>query len=249
MKKEIKVVDEKRGVIQITSVDERFYAIPSTDVKTGLPFYKFLPSVTYITAFYPKGKGFENFLKKAGDEAELIKEVAGQKGSIIHQAVAHLLKGFSVKSDSQFIDNTNGNLKELTAEEYEAIVSFTDWYSATKPKIRAFEFTVINEEVGYAGTVDIDCEIAGKSMIIDLKTSPNIYPSHILQVSAYKHTPDNEGKDLAILQLGYQRNKNKYKYTPIEDRFDLFLATKKIYENETKEKTPLMIELPLEVKL
>jgi hypothetical protein len=249
MKKEIRVVDEKRSIIQCTSYDERFYAIPSTDKSTGLPFYKFLPSVTHITTFYPKGKGFENFLKKVGDEAELIKEIAGQKGSKIHQAVTHLLKGFVVNMQSKFINNLTGVNEELNAEEYEAVVSFKDWFLITKPKITAFEITVINEEVGYAGTLDIDCEIGGKSTIIDIKSSPNIYTSHILQLSAYQHTFGNENKDLAILQLGYQRNKNRYKYTPIEDKFNLFLATKEIYDNETKDKSPLTIELPLEIKL
>jgi len=44
MKKEIREV--KKGIVQITCYDERWYAKETKDKKTGLPKYEFVPSVT-----------------------------------------------------------------------------------------------------------------------------------------------------------------------------------------------------------
>jgi len=65
MKKEIKEL--KDNVWQITTWDERFYAKSEINKNTGLPEYKFVPSVTWIAGCYPKGIGFINgLLKRAG---------------------------------------------------------------------------------------------------------------------------------------------------------------------------------------
>jgi hypothetical protein len=67
------------------------------------------------------------------------------------------------------------------------------------------------------------CEIAGQPYIIDFKTGQNVWPEYELQVSAYKHALEDKGFKLAILQVGYKRNKAGWKFTEIEDKFDLFL--------------------------
>ena len=42
----------------------------------------------------------------------------------------------------------------------------------------------------------------------------------------------------AILQLGYSANKMGYKFTEIEDAFELFQVAQKIWQNEIKTNTP-----------
>ena len=37
MKKELRTIDEEKGIIQITTTDERWYTFKSTEKKTGLP--------------------------------------------------------------------------------------------------------------------------------------------------------------------------------------------------------------------
>ena len=55
---------------------------------------------------------------------------------------------------------------------------------------------------------------------------------------------------MAILQLGYRRNKDHYKFTEIENKFDLFLAAKQIWLNETKGKVkPFQRDYPLSISL
>jgi hypothetical protein len=248
MKKEIRTVDEKRGVVQITTVDERYYALPSNDPKTFLPVYKFVPSVTYITSFYPKGKFFEEWLRKNGQESEIIKQLAAERGSKIHQACNDLIKGNEVAMFSKFVNTTTGTEEELTADEYEAVFSFANWVKDIKPKFVDAEYIAWGD--GYAGTIDLRCEINKETYIVDFKTSQYIWPSMELQLSAYKHTEwFPEMAKLAILQLGYKKNKAGYKFTEIEDKYDLFLNVKAIFENETQGEKPKQIELPLSIKL
>ena len=141
----------------------------------------------------------------------------------------------------------------MTQQEYEAILSFTQWYKDIKPRFLNAEFVVWGD--GYAGTIDLLCKIGQETYIVDFKTSQNIWPAHELQLSAYsKAIQDNknwkyEEPKLAILQVGYQRNKQHYKFTEIEDQYELFLAAKQIWAKETKGIAPLERDYPLSVKL
>ena len=240
MKYEIREV--KNGILQVTTTDERWYIREKTDGTK-----EFVPSVTWICDHYPKGIGFYKWLANKGwDEAEALKEAAADKGSKVHQAIALLLDGMTIKYDTTLSNPDTKELETITLQEYAAVMSFVDWYKEAKPKILDKEFAVWGD--GYAGTVDMLCEIGEKTYIVDFKTSQSIWPSHELQVSAYKHAI---GKDcaLAILQLGYRLNKKKYKFTELEDKYTEFLAAKTIWANETKGVMPLQKDYPLSLQL
>jgi len=103
---------------------------------------------------------------------------------------------------------------------------------------------------GYAGTVDLLCEINGEPWIVDFKTGQNIWPSAEIQVSAYKEAiTDIPNIKLGILQLGYWRTKTKYKFTEIKDKYDLFLAAKRIWQNDQEGVEPKQKDYPMELKL
>lgn len=250
MKKEIRIANEEKKILQITTFDERWYAKDKVNAITGLPEYRFVPSVTWIAGHYPKGVAFYKWLASKGwDEAEAIKNAAGDKGSKIHLAVASLLDGNEVRIDSKFTNKSTGQEDELTPEEYEAVMSFVDWYEQTKPEVIAWEYVVWNDEEGYAGTVDLKCKIDDKTYIVDVKSSQDIWPEYELQVSAYKHA-DQRVDATAILQLGYRRNKTqKFKFTEIEDRYELFLAAKKIWAFECAGQAPLQKDYPMSLTL
>lgn len=265
MKKDIVLVDKERGVYQITTTDERWYTLEVEDPVTGLPTFKFTPSVTWITSYVYKGIEFYKWLANKGwDEAEAIKTEAGDKGSRVHQSVEQLIAGESVRMQAEFKTGNDETPKELSPEEYGAIVSFTTWFNATKPEIVMNEITVRNEALGFAGTVDFVCRIDGQLYIVDFKTSQYIWPSMEAQISAYKYalmemaekklvsiTPEElQTVKLAVLQLGYRRNKKSYKFTEFDDKFhELFLPAMQFWKNATAGQAPKQYQLPLEVKL
>ena len=247
MQKIIKEMND--GIVQITIADERWYV--KEVIKDKKKETHFVPSVTWITSYYPKGVAYFKWLANHGwDEAETIKQEAGDKGSKVHYAIEDLLKGQTVKMDDKYINGTTELLEELTLDEWNCIMSFANWYNEVKPDVISTEITVFNEELGYAGTVDLVCNIDGKPYIVDYKTSQYVWPSHELQISAYKHSQANlKDCNLAILQVGYQRNKKGFKFTEITDKFDLFLSARTIWANECENVEPKKRDYPIEIKL
>lgn len=247
MKKQIRTVNEEKGIVQITTVSERWYSRISSATNN----YEFVPSVTWIAEHYPKGIGFYKWLANKGwDEAEAIKEAAGDKGSKVHQAICDLIDGKEVLMSAKYVSPSTDQEEELTLEEYECLMAFTNWFKATKPEVEQNGLVVWNSKENYAGTLDFICRIEGQLYIVDFKTSQNIYPSHEIQLSAYAATFDNPQEfKLAILQLGYWRNKNKYRFVEIPYQFDLFLAAKKIWQKETEGIAPLQKDYPVKLQL
>jgi len=228
----------KPGYVQITSLDERWYENQET--------HEFIPSSSWISSYYPKGVEYFKWLASKGwNEAEQIKNEAGEKGSRVHKAIETLIRGEKVNMDDLYPDE-NGINREMTPDEWRSVMSFVDWVKEEKPEFISNEYTVIGE--GYAGTVDIKCRLSGKVGIVDIKTSQDIWPSHELQLSSYKHA-DPECEFIAILQVGYRRNKKFFKFTELEDKFNLFLAAKEIWANENKNISPKQIEYPITLKL
>jgi hypothetical protein len=245
------VEDMPGGIRRITVCDERWY------VKDK----KFYPSVTWIASHYPKGIGFYKWLANTGwNEAEAIKRAAGEKGSKIHQAIEHLLRGNELEMDSTFIVDKDGDMVEeqLDLLEYEAVMHFTKWHKEYKPTPIVIEAPVFSEQHNYAGTMDLLCAIprfGQNRVLIDFKTSQYIWPSHEIQLSAYKHALIEEEPEfgpeikLAVLQIGYKRNENGWKFTTIDDKFDLFQAARQIWHEECGTQEPLIKDYPTRLKL
>lgn len=267
MKKEIRITDQKRGIVQVTVADERWYMREKRNRDTGLPeSFLAVPSVTWIAHHYPKGIGYMKWLGDHGwDEAQALMREAGDKGSKVHEAISAILNGEEVKIDSKFINKSNGREEELTLEEVDCIKSFVDWRS-TLPSFEplVWDLTVFSEQHNYAGTIDMIARINGELYLVDFKTSQNIWPSFEMQVSAYREAVINgenpimvknengteknldvSGMKMAVLQIGFQRNRNGYRFVDIEDKFKLFLAAQQIWAHETEGQSPKVKDYPL----
>jgi hypothetical protein len=245
------VVDKEKGILRVTTTDERWYVRERKNAETGLPENEFVPSVTWICDHYPKGVAFYKWLASHGwDEAESIKNAAGDKGSRVHYAIRDLIEGKTINIDAKYKTSDDEKEQELTLEEYDCLMAFAAWYSEAKPELLACEFAIWGD--GYAGTVDLLCKINGELYLVDFKTSQHIWPSHELQVSAYKHAYEAAGGEpvkLAILQVGYRLNKRRYKFTEVDDNYAEFLAAKTIWAKEQKGVEPKQRDYPLRIKL
>lgn len=252
--------ENNNGIIQLTVVDERFYI----DTRSETP--KFIPSITWIAGKYPKGVQFYKWLAEHGwDESQAIKQAAGDKGSKVHLAIVDLIDGKEVKMDSKYINPSTGFEEELTVEEYECLMGFSNWFKEVKPEVIAREIVVIDKDNYFAGTVDLICEINKEYWIIDNKTGQYIWPEHELQVSAYKHAypgvpiiKAHAGKSIrslkkidkiGILQIGYKRNKVRYKLTEVVDKFGLFMSAYSIWQNEHGDEQPSKRDYPESLRL
>ena len=68
---------------QITLPDSRYY-------RRNANYY---PSVTYVLSMYPKGKFFEDWLKKVGYASEYIVKKAAEEGTQTHEMIEEYLEG------------------------------------------------------------------------------------------------------------------------------------------------------------
>lgn len=260
MKKEIREVRD--GMLHVTIADERWYIRDTFDSVTGLPSGKeYVPSVTWITGHYPKGVGFYKWLAQKGwDEAEAIKSAAGDKGSKVHQGIVHLIDGLPIKMDDAITNPSTGLPEPLTLEEYDCLLAFRGWWAESQPETQLRERVVWNDAYGYAGTLDWFGRLTGKGLdglwLLDWKTGQDVWPEHELQVSAYKAALESMGVlktdepvRLGLLQIGYRRNKRRWKLTEVIDQFDLFLAARRIWQKEAAGAEVFRAEYPLEIVL
>lgn len=223
--------------IQITTDDERFYQ----DTKTG----KFYPSCTWVLSYYPKGIQFYKWLAQTGwDESRAIRDKRGKEGSSVHNAVESLLHGAELMHDV------------YSVKEWKSICSFVDYWDTTDFKPLLIEHTFIDKELGVAGTVDLVCanpKMPGVIWVIDLKTSQSVWKEYEIQISVYgemvrKLYPNHEIK-LAILQLGYSKNRKGYKFTEYESKIHLFPSIYNLWEEENGSAKPKQMNLPSKLSL
>jgi hypothetical protein len=153
--------------------------------------------------------------------------------------------------DDKLPNSKTGEPEDLTLEEYQAIISFSDWYKETNPRSIENDKVVFSESPLYAGTVDYVCEINGEKWLIDFKTSKEIWPSYELQLAAYKHAlPKEIAVDkMAILQVGYGKNRKGFKFTEIPDQYELFLAARQIWLKECEGMKPFVKDYPTSISL
>lgn len=245
------------GIAQITIADtERWYAKTIDDETTV-----YVPSASWISSYYPKGREFYRWLASKGwDDAEEIKSTAGDKGSRVHLACADLIAGKELGMDAEYPDK-NENMQELTIEEWECLIAFHNWYKEVHPEVLASETIVWG--LHHAGTVDLYYMKDDYLYISDIKTGQYVWPSYEVQLNLYAEALPTDKKlqalykkafkegrvKLEVLQIGYKRNKKRWKTTEIALQPDLTRATYEIWKKEASMQRPKRLELPTTIKL
>jgi len=203
-------------LMQLTEDGSRFYVKKATG--------EFRPSVTYIQSVgYPTPMHLQKWKADQGwDEAEALKNLAGENGSIIHNSIEQLLLG-------QDVDARGMSLKCKRS-----IKAFCDWYKLEEPQIIRTEYRIWADD--YSGTCDLLCRIKSDEYkeiwLVDYK-SGGVYDTGKSQLMAYKHA-DPEATRCAILQLG-NTTKKRYTWSEIkkEDEgyyWDLFTKCNSMYK-------------------
>lgn len=262
MRKYVTTVDDARGIVQVTIADERWYSRTVLSRETGLPEVGYVPSISWLSKFYPKGVGYYKWLAGLGwNEAEAVRQAAAEKGSRVHQAIAQLLDGQTVAMEDAYATPEAETPQPLSLEEYEGVLAFADWWaSLPAPEVIAKDFVVWGD--GIAGTLDLLARWAGRVYLIDFKTSQQVFPEHELQVEGYTQALEFQCLDHpeplitpltvvqpAILQVGYRANQRGWKFTEVPRQPELFAAARAIWAKETAGEKPLRKDYPLRVSL
>lgn len=121
-------------------------------------------------------------------------------GSCAHAMVEHDLHG-KVFDTAQYP-------KDVIEKAENAFMAWLDWCKLVDFKLVAAEISLIDEDMGYGGTLD-QVLIKGKLALSDIKTSKAIYPDHWIQLSAYKNLWEKNYPDKPLLSGYYILQINK----------------------------------------
>ena len=170
---------------RIDFIDSRFYLHANGN---------FYPSVTTILDAYPKTYAFYEWLKKAGEDADEIRDEAGRKGSEVHQLCEDYDAGLQCSMLSEYF---KPKYKQIEWAMFERYVEFREKF---KYELVANELHYISPVFGFAGTLDRVFRVDGKLILVDIKTGNAIHNHFWLQQAAYKAMWDevNEEKISAI---------------------------------------------------
>ena len=157
-----------KNFTQITTNDSRFY-------EDGEKTY---PSVTYVLQYYPKGKYFEEWLKKVGQSADYIVKKAINEGVLAHSLVERYLLGDEIKLMCE-----GRPLYDLKV--WKMFLAFVDFWETSGAELLETEVFLYSDTLKVAGTCDLVCKINGEIWVIDLKTSNHLHTTYDLQSAVY----------------------------------------------------------------
>jgi len=233
-------IQDKENRIDV--FNERWY-------KNGEKFYR---NVTTILGIIDKGYNFDEWLKNNGHNAELITDRAGRFGTNLHKLIQRFLTGESVS----YYDNQAEGDRVSTAlwERFNIWLDF--WRELNKDHKVGYAPEHDCEQIGYceeykyAGTLDFIADIDGIVTLFDWKSGNYLGNQEKLQMIAYMHMKEITKAKLIWLPAK-KPNKKGYRIIDVEytkEGFDLFLATKKIFDMENTDK-PKILTLPIETSL
>jgi hypothetical protein len=233
---------------QITLPDSRYY-------RRNTNYY---PSVTYVLSMYPKGKFFEDWLKKVGYASEYIVKKAAEEGTQVHEMIEEYLEG----KEMNFLSPTG--YPQYNPDVWQMFLRFVEFWETYKPKLIEAEVHLFSDELKVAGTCDLIVEIDGKLWLIDFKTSNHIQPTYELQTAVYGQCyKECYGKDVdnyGILWLKSSKRKlNVEKMTgkgwemvlptrTQEENLDIFRTVRRLFDLEHPNDAPVFTEFKTTVK-
>ncbi len=184
-------------------------------LKDGTP----VPRTTeIIDAFDPKF-GLRDWIYNTGIEAGLVRasnarypeapplpevsykdkrDSAGSVGTAVHAMIQAYIKGFM--TETEFLFSALSSLqRENVNRSFEA---FTKWVDKKEIEWLETEVELVSEAHRYGGTLDAVGVMEGKLVLFDWKTAAGAYPSHLLQLAAYRQLW-NENNPLKRIEQTY----------------------------------------------
>jgi len=158
-----------RDFKQITTNDSRFY-------EDGKKSY---PSVTYVLSYYPKGKNFEDWLKKVGYASDFIAKKAADEGILVHNLAENYLKGEKI----DLMDEDQNPKYDIKI--WKMFLRFVDFWETSGAELMETEVFLYSDQLNIAGTCDLVCKINDEVCVIDIKTSNHLQITYELQSAIY----------------------------------------------------------------
>jgi len=159
---------------------------------------------------------------------KLLKE-AGRIGTLAHKMIEEYINGGSVILD----DYTPSEISQAKTAYY----SFYKWFEDNDVEFYETELKLVSEKYQFGGTFDAVCEVNGKLVICDWKTSSGVYDEFLIQLGAYrqliKENLDHNIRGAILLRLDKEENgyeEHHYKIKDLNWGWKMFKLLLKINE-------------------
>lgn len=130
---------------------------------------------------------------------------ASERGTAVHEQI------------SNFIITEEYDLDSMEMECVPYFCAFMNWWKTYNPTPLFSELIVGGEELGYAGTCDFVCEIDGKTVLIDFKTSSTLDKKSLsVQLYGYKKALEYNGIKIDGTFGLHLKNDGKFSFPEIE---------------------------------
>ena len=207
-----------RDFKQITTNDSRFY-------EDGNRTY---PSVTYVLSYYPKGRNFEDWLKKVGYVSDFIAKKAADEGTLVHNLAERYLRGDKI----DLMDEDQNPKYDLKI--WKMFLRFVDFWETSKAELIETEVFLYSDALNIAGTCDLVCKINDEICVIDIKTSNHLQITYELQSAIYarcfEECYDQKVDKVGILWL--KSPKRSYKEGVLQGKgWEVFESKRSMDEN------------------
>tara|TARA_R100000149_G_C5875575_1_gene139379 strand:+ start:1289 stop:1918 length:630 start_codon:yes stop_codon:yes gene_type:complete len=164
------------------------------------------------------------------DSMKLLKE-AGRIGTLAHNMIEEYINGGSVCLD----DYTPSEISQAKTAYY----GFYKWFEDNDVTFLDTEMKLVSEQYQFGGTFDAICEVNGKLVICDWKTTSDTYSEMLIQLGAYRQLiKENLGFDIRgaiLLRLDKEENgyeEHHYKIKDLNWGWKMFKLLLKIQENK-----------------
>lgn len=138
---------------------------------------------------------FLNELKEAKYAHRKTKESAGDFGTRFHSLIEDYIR---ISFKTPLYKPTETVIKKVDKDLQKPFREFINWTIENKVRFFKTEERVFSEHYWYAGTYDFICEMGGRILIGDLKTSKGIWPEYYYQLAAYENAVKEMDKTMRI---------------------------------------------------
>ena len=164
------------------------------------------------------------------DSMKLLKE-AGRIGTLAHIMIEEFIKGGAVNLD----DYNPNEISQAKTSYY----GFYKWFEDNDVEFHETELKLVSEQYQFGGTFDAVCEVNGKLVICDWKTTSDTYSEMLIQLGAYrqliKENLDHNIRGAILLKLNKEENgyeEHKFNIKDLNWGWKMFKLLLKIQENK-----------------
>ena len=167
-----------------------------------------------------------------GKDFRETKDAAADLGTLVHSWIEAEMRGKPTPTIPP----------EHKEKAESAMLGFFEWQSAFKLESTGSEVRLVSEWHAFGGTIDYPCLLNGRRVILDLKTSKDVYPDHRIQLAAYgqlwEENSDHPADKITgyhLLRVGKEDGGFSHHYWPsLSNEWEAFLLLLKLHGLQKK---------------